>query len=439
MPQVTQSRTLPEEFPTLREFGVNGQSEKDTWGTLSKQTTTSFRSSEDLMSDLENFTKTTRNGLSTFSSEFDNGHEFFTTKSRTFLSHTGVNLRSADGTAFYRGALRPYPSGFTLERTLAKMDQNEVNLLGSAAIAATRPLQSEASLATLIGELKGDGLPRLTLLDPNTWKPKNHRYAPNTAFHAGGKAGDEYLNYQFGWAPLVKDLLGMMHSVVNVSNIVRQMDRDSGKLIRRRWNSAPNVSNSEIGTFYNGSQGRSNMVPNHVAPYVLNGTGSEGTVLRSSYESTRFAAAYSYYWPEAVTALDKMVEFERRANVVLGTRLTPDVLWNLAPWSWLVDWFGNVGDVISNATALSNDNLVMRYGYLTKKVSVTYSYTCPDVRSNGHKLGSVTTGLINTSLERRRATPYGFGVDLNGLSVAQWAILGALGLTKSPRTLRQVT
>jgi hypothetical protein len=134
-----------------------------------------------------------------------------------------------------------------------------------------------------------------------------------------------------------------------------------------------------------------------------------------------------------------MVEFERRANIVLGTRLTPDVLWNLAPWSWLVDWFGNVGDVSSNATALSNDNLVMRYGYLTKKVSVTYSYTCPDVRSNGHKLGSVTTGLINTSLERRRATPYGFGIDLNGLSVAQWAILGALGLTKSPRTLRQVT
>jgi len=37
---------------------------------------------------------------------------------------------------------------------------------------------------------------------------------------------------------------------------------------------------------------------------------------------------------------------------------------------------------------------------------------------------------------RVRASPYGFGLSLDGLSDKQWSILGALGLTKAPRSLR---
>jgi hypothetical protein len=35
--------------------------------------------------------------------------------------------------------------------------------------------------------------------------------------------------------------------------------------------------------------------------------------------------------------------------------------------------------------------------------------------------------------ERWKATPYGFGLNMAGFTDQQWAILAALGMTKSPR------
>jgi len=108
--------------------------------------------------------------------------------------------------------------------------------------------------------------------------------------------------------------------------------------------------------------------------------------------------------------------------------ITPEVLWNLAPWSWAADWFGNIGDVMHNVSALGRDGLVMEYGYVMNERKTDASYVC---RS---RLGTYTRDV--TTVDRRRwaaISPYGFSVSWDGLTPKQLAVVTALGLTRGPR------
>jgi hypothetical protein len=132
-----------------------------------------------------------------------------------------------------------------------------------------------------------------------------------------------------------------------------------------------------------------------------------------------------------------MVEVVRQVNFLLGTEITLDTIWQLTPWSWLFDWFGNVGDILTNASYIGSDGLVLRYGYLMNHVKIVQKYHMPSGATfrGGAKTGPIYNTLTFESKERTRATPYGFGSSLSSLSEKQWAILGALGLTRAPKTL----
>jgi hypothetical protein len=102
------------------------------------------------------------------------------------------------------------------------------------------------------------------------------------------------------------------------------------------------------------------------------------------------------------------------------------------------DWYYNIGTLISNASYLGKDNLVIKYGYLMHtQVAETIlelprwsGYTTyPDTRV-------LRTSYTVTRKERYKATPYGFARNPNDLTGKQWAILGALGLTKAPKTIK---
>jgi len=125
-----------------------------------------------------------------------------------------------------------------------------------------------------------------------------------------------------------------------------------------------------------------------------------------------------------------MSRFGLLAKNVFGLNISPDVLWQLAPWSWAVDWFSNTGDVIQNISQRATDGLVMRYGYLMENTITEDSYTRPvSPFKNGSPSGTIT--LITESKVRRRANPFGFGVSWSGLSPKQLSIAAALGLSRS--------
>lgn len=134
--------------------------------------------------------------------------------------------------------------------------------------------------------------------------------------------------------------------------------------------------------------------------------------------------------------VNRMIRYEQEANKLLGTRLTPEVVWNIAPWSWAIDWFSNTGDVIHNIEAFQSDGLAMQYGYIMEKTTMDrHLYWEGKIRPPGDPWGP---GVPITSSCRFRdevktryaATPFGFGLTFELMSARQLAISASIGVTR---------
>jgi hypothetical protein len=140
--------------------------------------------------------------------------------------------------------------------------------------------------------------------------------------------------------------------------------------------------------------------------------------------------------PDDKSLWSRIEGYEQLSNKLLGTRVNPEVVWNLTPWSWVVDWFVDLGQIMSNASRLSEDGLVLRYGYLMSHTVDEDLRTAVNARFSGGDISPVTTIARRETKERVKATPFGFGLNTLDFTAKQWAILYALGLTKGDRRLR---
>jgi hypothetical protein len=131
-----------------------------------------------------------------------------------------------------------------------------------------------------------------------------------------------------------------------------------------------------------------------------------------------------------------MIRGTLEARKLLGLSLTPDVLWELTPWSWALDWFSNMGNVIQNVTNFATQGSILRYGYVMETTTITDTYTLRGLtkRVSGSVPVSIepTISFTTEVKQRRKANPFGFGLTWEGLSPFQLSIAAALGLSRSP-------
>lgn len=243
-------------------------------------------------------------------------------------------------------------------------------------------------------------------------------------FKPRGIAG-EYLNLEFGVAPTASDILSLRDAAQESEKIIAQLERDSGKSIRRSLElPAVQVAESE------GYQG--------TFPTFLGGgtpTAYEvgmGTMwLKSKTMRTqKFSGAFTYHLPPKGTWRRKIAELD----AVYGIRPGIDTAWNAVPFSWLADYFGNAGDVLKNITSFAQDGLVLRYGYLTTVTETiwTCTWNYPIRRDGDRNVWSSYTGTMQCSfrtLNRMPANPFGFGPTGMPLTGRQQAIVAALGVS----------
>ncbi len=388
----------------------------------------------------------------------DRGHPFSTIKRTLWISHENFYVSGAHGT-FYHGPL--YPSFRPGQPSwLSSGVQNNPALLtsyyGPLAIKLTTPTQPAASTANMVGELLRDGRPDGILA--NSFKKVDQlaqgyfgslRYVISSSAQAGAK---DFLNFSFAIQPLLKDLEKVFHAVINSEKILNQIRRDSGRNVRRRMQFPPTVETSEIfreafvpyglNDFGNGSNANKSLFlgynPSLSPSNNADPAGARGLILINRSQGSRywFSGAYTYYFPDGDedSLMDNVSQWVRDSNKILGYGVTPETLWNLTPWTWLSDWFVNIGDNITNYTNFSQDNLVLRYGYLMRHMTTQYTHTAQNiVFYNGYNPGTVTARYSVESKDRVKATPFGFGSNPNTWSARQWAILASLGMTRSPR------
>jgi len=369
--------------------------------------------------------------------KYDVGGEFFTQKVtvRALGGHTQhitgteeINF-SFDKVLDYRGPIYvgiPSP-GIVVPPTPATSPS--LNVSGTTAIARCAPTNNVAQAANFLIELRTEGLPHLfgmTLVKEKVFKART--------------LGDEYLNKEFGWDPLIGDLKHIAQQVIHAHSVLEQFERGSGRVTRRGYGFP--VEESETVTLLGTARANTgSFTGTEFSPGwtfgdfsgILYAGGSTDQTYRKRHTKREvwFSGAFTYHLPAGYNSRLGMVAKARKAQTLLGLDLTPEVLWNAAPWTWAIDWFSNAGDVVANLSDWATDGLVMKYGYVMEHITVTDTYFC--MKRGGLSDPRAIPSPIVVTLESKRrvkASPFGFGLTWSGLSPRQIAISAALGLTK---------
>jgi hypothetical protein len=330
----------------------------------------------------------------------------------------------------YVGPLFPFSAGFLgtpayMPPVIASDDASLITW-GTTAIARCKPAQPVVDLSTSLAELYREGIP--AIVGHTLWKPKT-----SAARKAPKDASAEYLNYVFGWSPLVSDILDTTRAINQGNDILLQYERDAGKLVRRGYTFP--VINTESSPVIIGLADKQAIHGTHGGVITTNMTKNgafQGTLYRTHKTSIQrwFSGAFTYYLPDSYYSRNKWRKAAAELQILYGVEITPEVLWNLAPWSWAADWLANYGDVLSNTSDFGSDSLVMPYGYIMEKSLSQYLF-----QLKNHGFPGIPDPLelaVSRETKRRlRASPFGFGLTWDGLTPKQLAILTSIGISQS--------
>jgi hypothetical protein len=277
--------------------------------------------------------------------------------------------------------------------------------LGSTAIARSLPNVPEFSAPRFLGEL-AQGLPQIP--GKALLKKKNRKFR---------NVGGEYLNFQFGVAPTLNDLGPFIEYLSGIKKAIRQTHYGETTRVRKVI---------DKGTSYS-------KVPYTSTEYSIGSISGTYTtaVSGSGYISTtsnyKIWSSITFVYDQ-VRLLDQMIsEFEEWLGFRNIVPTAVDV-YNLVPYTWLVDWFANFNHVVTNLSYLGRDGLYLRHGYIMATYDDFVTHECRQL-VDGRSLYLSASANFKRKY-RVKASPFGFGLTFKDLDGFQTSILAALGVNR---------
>jgi len=240
--------------------------------------------------------------------------------------------------------------------------------------------------------------------------------------------GSYHLALEFGWKPLLRDVRAFVETQRNSQNILGQLMRDEGRPVRRRVTLLNEYYEMiENQTYYTSAMGPP------LPTYLYDQWGNHPVVRKRYWKDTIWASGqFVFFLPPGPRDVAWSAAMKRK---IFGlTFPSPKQIYDAIPWSWLIDWFGNLGDVIDNLEDTMADRQYANYCYIMRQRERACVQT-----STGHFFSypsgspiTVTATSTRTQGNKMRVqgSPFGFGVGLQSLNPSQIAILGALGLSR---------
>jgi len=258
-------------------------------------------------------------------------------------------------------------------------------LLVAKLLADTNPYRADVDIPTFIGELRE--IPELFVKE---------------ATHIKRLAGTN-LKYQFGVAPLVSDV----RKLLNFQDLVLKREKEFKSLYDKGLTRTHTLYKSDI------SDSRTDTIHDR------------DKFLVNAFESIRSKRVVRGHvrWkprstPQNISAGDLRATARKAA---LGLTVDFNTAYQLMPWSWLVDWCSNFGDILS----LSRGALSVDYEDLTliEEVESTATFTV----TNPHASGGT---WYHKTYTRAPQSGFSFDFQLPHLSLRQVSILGSIGVTR---------
>lgn len=235
---------------------------------------------------------------------------------------------------------------------------------------------------------------------------------PNLVHATGKKAAKSILMASFGVAPIISDLLTLLNFANEVDKrekYLRELASSNGRRFRRKLRTESWTASESAVAF-------GSWVDIYVTP----------STFKLNVEANR-----TYWFTARARIINPPSDREIHSlafNSILGTQADLSTLtaslWELLPWSWLVDWFTTTGNIIA---ALRN-GITWRYqdlcvmhrtdyktkgSFPTKSAHLTVSPASPE-----GKASVLHRALPSVSIYPEFRTPY--------LTPVQWSILSSL-------------
>lgn len=320
------------------------------------------------------------------------------------------------------------PSGITIENIAGEMLRN------------SRPPKAGFDLARFAGEQREA---------PLLFRMSN--YMPRSKKDLGGAV----LNFLFGIKPTGSDLGSLAELVLSSDKGLRQMI--SAEKVREQ-KSATRVlyTRADGGTWTSRSSNTTsagstiNLGPATVKYcYLVNTTSGYSNiltpVLRYSYtikQLVRVFATWEYFVPKPAEIESRLDSYKEKAKTILGAASVDETtVYELSPWTWLGDWFVDFGGLLRyQRDVVDNQIVATQTGYSTwEEFGLQCHYTertlyppavgYPYPRLIEDRFAGVQASVQWRRHKRRGGNPYSIGPTWS-LNNQQWAILGALGLSR---------
>lgn len=239
------------------------------------------------------------------------------------------------------------------------------------------------------------------------------------------KVADDFLNQQFGWKPFLGDLLKFNTVVTDYHDIIAKLQHRNDRWVRRRVPLGGGAVTTHI----------HNQLGNKCLPMVLHASyfSSPPSYTVTQVENTLLSAVgkFRYYRPEFDSGPDEISQWNQAMQfiTVSGLRPTPSNVYKAIPWTWLIDWFSNVGDYVDHLNDIWIDSVVAEYVFVMKHQITTREFH-QDLPFRSMPLALKFIRKIDSKQRLRGHSPYAFDLSWDSLDPRKLAILAALGITR---------
>lgn len=312
---------------------------------------------------------------------------------------------------------------------------------GTKAYKLLKPNPTQSGAAVFLAELRD--LPRMLRTTSRSFADSWKFISTGSRGSDRGKkymspkwASDQFLNHQFGWSPFLRDVAKMWDVGTQLQHFIDSVRTLNNQWIRRRRVIDHQETSVRLNTGFNlAVEPLGITIEQMLSPMVVDGTPCSAYWNLHSRETLDVWAegSFKFYRPEfdpLLAEFDSVTSQVRRLMTLYGLKINPSVLWQITPWSWLVDWFTSIGDSIDNISAMLDDAVVARYLYIMGHKRRYIEMT--QVLNFWHP-GPVALTWVREFESKQRVpsiTPYGFDLSWGNLSPRQITILGALGISR---------
>jgi len=193
---------------------------------------------------------------------------------------------------------------------------------------------------------------------------------------------NEYLSYHFGWKQTWKDLNDLLAAPAKISKRVNFLIERSGKPTTLRGLRKSEFLETDVSGF----------------DYEITGLEYNNTIkssLKGSVE-TRIVVNTKFDFPKANIPSFRNEDFLFRIGAI------PSVtdVYNLVPWTWLVDWFTGFGNYLELIEAINNDSSLINWGMITTKITGELTTTLQSHTDTYQRYNGFPTVPPSTHTER---------------------------------------